>query len=461
MINVGHVNVSVEKVTKCAKCGAKELTQDPDTLDTWFSSALWPFSTLGWPENTEDLKTFYPTNTLVTGYDIIFFWVVRMMFSAIEQTGTIPFKDVLIHGIVRDSQGRKMSKSLGNGIDPLEIVDKYSADALRFSLISGNSIGNDMRFLPEKLESAKNFGNKIWNVSKFVLMNIEDYNDDFKEINLMIEDRWILSRLNNLIKNVYTNMEEYNLGVALDNIYEFIWNEFCDWYVEIVKARLYDKENISRKAAQFVLKKVLEDSLKLLHPFMPFVTEKIYKSLNNNSKSIMISEFPKYREEQNNTSAENYIEEIKRIITEIRNVRAKMNVHPSKKAKLIIVTKTYENEAKQSSEFLKKLGFADTIIIKKDKIDIPQNAINILSSNLEVFIPFEELIDIKEEIARITKEKEKLLIEMEKVDNMLNNEGFIKKAPAQKVKEVEEKKKEYLGKLNNIEERMRKITNKE
>ncbi len=456
----GHVNVNVGKATQCEKCGAKELTQDQDTLDTWFSSALWPFSTLGWPEKTDDLKIFYPTNTLVTGYDIIFFWIVRMMFSAIEQTGTVPFKDILIHGIVRDSQGRKMSKSLGNGIDPLEIVDKYSADALRFSLISGNSIGNDMRFLPEKLEAAKNFGNKIWNVSKFVLMNIEDYNDDLKTPNLMIEDKWILSKLNNLIKDVYANMEEYNLGVALDNIYEFIWNEFCDWYVEIVKTRLYDKENKSRETAQFILKTVLEDSLKLLHPFMPFVTEKIYKSINNNSKSIMISEFPKYNEKQKDISAENYIEEIKKVITEIRNVRAKMNVHPSKKAKLIIVTNIYENEIKQSSEFLKKLGFADKIIIKKDKIDIPQNSISVLSSNLEIFIPFEELIDIKEEIARITKEKEKLLIEMERVDNMLNNDGFINKAPTQKVKEIKERKKEYTERLNNIEMRIRQLDNK-
>ena len=450
-----HENVSIEKPTHCEKCGSSELTQDQDTLDTWFSSALWPFSTLGWPEETDDFKTFYPTSTLVTGYDIIFFWIVRMMFSAIEQTGKAPFKDVLIHGIVRDSQGRKMSKSLGNGIDPLEIIDKYSADALRFSLISGNSIGNDMRFLPEKLEAAKNFANKIWNASKFVLMNIEDYDKNNENLNLMIEDRWILAKLNELIKDVNSNIEEYNLGVALDNIYEFIWNEFCDWYVEIVKPRLYDKENNSRKTAQFVLSKVLEDSLKLLHPFMPFVTEKIYKCLCNNS--IMISEFPKYNENQEDIVAKEYIEEVKKVITEIRNIRAKMNVHPAKKTKLIIVTNKYENEIKESSEFLKKLGFADTIIIQKDKNNIPQNAISVLSSNLEIFIPFEELIDIKEEIERIQKEKAKLLVEMERVNNMLNNEGFINKAPANKVQEIKERKQSAEEKLNNIEERIKQL----
>ncbi len=453
----GHINVSVEKVEQCEKCGSTELTQDQDTLDTWFSSALWPFSTLGWPENTEDFKTFYPTNTLVTGYDIIFFWVVRMMFSALEQTGKVPFKDVLIHGIVRDSQGRKMSKSLGNGIDPLEIIDRYSADALRFSLISGNSIGNDMRFLTEKLEAAKNFANKIWNVSKFVLMNIEDYDENVEKLNLKVEDKWLLTKLNKLIQQVYSNMEEYNLGVAIDSIYNFIWNEFCDWYVEIVKPRLYDKGNLSRKTAQYVLNKVLGDSLKLLHPFMPFVTEKIYRNLYNKDESIMISEFPKYDEKQVYTIAENYIEEVKKVITEIRNVRAKMNVHPAKKTKLIAVTNIYENEVKESNEFLKKLGFADKIIIQKYKENIPQNAISVLSSNLEIFIPFEELIDIKEEIERIKKEKEKLLIEIEKVDNMLNNEGFINKAPTKKVQEIRDRKQDLTEKLNNIEERIKQI----
>ena len=454
-----HINVSVEKVSKCEKCSSEELTQDQDTLDTWFSSALWPFSTLGWPDETKDFKTFFPTNTLVTGYDIIFFWVVRMMFSSIEQTGKVPFKDVLIHGIVRDSQGRKMSKSLGNGIDPLEIVDKYSADALRFSLISGNSIGNDMRFLPEKLESAKNFANKIWNASKFVLMNIENYDGEIKELNLRVEDKWILSKLNKLIQEIHINMDNYDLGVALDKIYGFIWNEFCDWYIEIVKPRLYDKQDDSRKTAQYTLNKVLQDSLKLLHPFMPFVTERIYKCLFNSDESIMISKFPEYDETLLYNNEEDYIEEVKKVITEIRNIRAKMNVHPAKKAKLIIITKIYENEIKESTEFLKKLGFAETIKVQTEKNDIPQNAINVLSSNLEVFIPFEELVDIKEEIERIQKEKEKLLIEIEKVDNMINNPGFINKAPAEKVQETREKKQEFEEKLKNIEERIVELNN--
>ena len=456
----GHKNVSIEKPKNCEKCGETKLVQDQDTLDTWFSSALWPFSTLGWPDKTDDFKTFYPTNTLVTGYDIIFFWIVRMMFSAIEQTGEVPFKDVLIHGIVRDSQGRKMSKSLGNGIDPIEIIDKYSADALRFSLISGNSIGNDMRFSPEKLEAAKNFANKIWNASKFVLMNIEDYDGSVQIEELMPEDKWILTKLNKLIQEVSINIDEYNLGVALDSIYEFIWNEFCDWYIEIVKPRLYDKTNSSRKVAQYVLNKVLGDSLKLLHPFMPFITEKIYRNLCNSDESIMISKFPKYDEKQIYTLEENYIEEVKKVITEIRNVRAKMNVHPAKKTKLIVVTNLYENEIKVSIEFLKKLGFADTIIIQENKKDIPQNVISVLSSNLEIFIPFEELIDIKEEMERMQKEKEKLQVEMEKIDGMLNNEGFINKAPAQKVQEIRNRKQELTEKLNNIEARVKQINNK-
>ena len=457
----GHKNVSIEKPEHCEKCGETNLVQDSDTLDTWFSSALWPFSTLGWPEKTDDFKTFYPTNTLVTGYDIIFFWIVRMMFSAIEQTGEVPFKDVLIHGIVRDSQGRKMSKSLGNGIDPIEIIDKYSADALRFALISGNSIGNDMRFSPEKLEAAKNFANKIWNASKFVLMNIEDYDGSVQIEGLMPEDKWILTKLNKLIQEVSLNIDEYNLGIALDSIYEFVWNEFCDWYIEIVKPRLYDKTNSSRKVAQYVLNKVLGDSLKLLHPFMPFVTEKIYRNLYNSDESIMISKFPKYDEKQVYTLEENYIEEVKKVITEIRNVRAKMNVHPAKKTKLIVVTNLYENEVQASIEFLKKLGFADTIIIQKEKVDIPQNVISVLSSNLEIFIPFEELIDIKEEMERMQKEKEKLLLEMEKIDGMLNNEGFINKAPAQKVQEIRNRKQELTEKLNNIEERVKQINDKQ
>ena len=450
----GHINVDITKPEKCEKCGSTKLTQDPDTLDTWFSSALWPFSTLGWPEETEDFKTFFPTNTLVTGYDIIFFWVVRMMFSSLEQTGKVPFKDVLMHGIVRDSQGRKMSKSLGNGIDPLEIIDKYSADALRFSLISGTTAGNDMRFMPEKLEAASNFANKVWNAAKFVLMNLEDYDNNNEKIELRIEDKWILSKLNTLITEVKVNMDNYDLGVALDKIYTFIWNEFCDWYIEIAKTRLYNKENTTRKTAQYVLNKVLGDSLKLLHPFMPFVTEKIYKELYNNDESIMISTYPEYSKDLEFKDEEQAVEELKEVITGIRNARAKMNVHPSKKSKLIFVTKKYANIIKESEEFLKKLGFGEEIEIRENKENIPQNAVSIVSSNLELFIPFEDLVDIKEEIERLEKEKAKVLVEKEKTDKMLSNPGFVAKAPAAKVEEEKEKQAKFNEMIKTIEERI-------
>ena len=452
----GHINVDVEKPTKCEKCGCKDLTQDTDTLDTWFSSALWPFSTLGWPEMTEDYKTFFPTNVLVTGYDIIFFWVVRMMFSSLEQTGDIPFKDVFIHGIVRDSQGRKMSKSLGNGIDPLEIIEKYSADSLRFSLISGTTAGNDMRFMPEKLEAAGNFGNKVWNAAKFVLMNLEDYEPD-NNLCLKLEDKWILSKLNTLILEIKVNMDNYDLGVALDKIYSFIWNEFCDWYIEIVKPRLYNKEDSSRKTAQYVLNKVLGDSLKLLHPFMPFVTEKIYKELYNNDASIMIASYPEYNKDLEFKNDEKALEELKTIITGIRNIRANMNVHPSKKSKLIVITDRYENIIKESEEFLKKLGFAEEIEVRKERIDIPRNAVNVVSKELEVFMPFEDLVDIKEEIERLEKEKSKVLIEKEKTDKMLSNPGFIEKAPAQKVEEEKQKQAKFNEMIKSIEERIAKL----
>ena len=450
----GHINVEIEKPEKCAKCGSTRLIQDPDTLDTWFSSALWPFSTLGWPEETDDFKTFFPTNTLVTGYDIIFFWVVRMMFSSLEQTGKVPFKDVFIHGIVRDSQGRKMSKSLGNGIDPLEIIDNYSADALRFSLISGTSAGNDMRFMPEKLEAASNFANKVWNAAKFALMNLEDYDNSNEKIELCIEDKWILSKLNTLIAEVKANMDNYDLGVALDKIYTFIWNEFCDWYIEIVKTRLYNKENATRKTAQYVLNKVLGDSLKLLHPFMPFVTEKIYKELYNNDESIMISTYPEYSKDLEFKDEEQAVEELKEVITGIRNARAKMNVHPSKKSKLIFVTKKYTDIIKESEEFLKKLGFGEEIEIRENKENIPQNAVSIVSSNLELFIPFEDLVDIKEEIERLEKEKAKVLVEKEKTDKMLSNPGFVAKAPAAKVEEEKVKQAKFNEMIKTIEERI-------
>ena len=456
----GKINVEIERPEKCSKCGSKNLEQDPDTLDTWFSSALWPFSTLGWPEETEDFKTFFPTSTLVTGYDIIFFWVVRMMFSSLEQTGKVPFKDVFIHGIVRDSQGRKMSKSLGNGIDPLEVIEKYGTDSLRYSLVSGTSAGNDMRFMPEKLEAAGNFGNKIWNAAKFVLMNLEDVDKDlFKSeiqtLELQIEDKWILSKLNTLIKEVTVNMDNYDLGVALDKIYTFIWNEFCDWYIEIVKTRLYDKENPTRKTAQYVLNRVLGDALKLLHPFMPFITEKIYKELYNNDESIMIAEYPEHNEKLNFKKQEEQIEQIKELITGIRNVRTKMNVHPSKKSKLIFIAKPeYKEVIKESEGFIKKLGFGEEIEIKEEKTNIPQNAVNVVTADLEVFIPFEDLVDIEEEKQRLEKEKEKILAEKEKTDKMLGNPGFLAKAPASKVEEEKEKLAKFNEMLESIENRI-------
>ena len=453
----GHINVEIERPEKCEKCGSTKLIQDQDTLDTWFSSALWPFSTLGWPEEKEDFKTFFPTNTLVTGYDIIFFWVVRMMFSSLEQTGKVPFKDVFIHGIVRDSQGRKMSKSLGNGIDPLEIIDNYSADALRFSLISGTSAGNDMRFMPEKLEAAGNFANKVWNAAKFVLMNLEDYDNSNQKVELCIEDKWVLSKLNTLIAEVKVNMDNYDLGVALDKIYTFIWNEFCDWYIEIAKTRLYNKESATRKTAQYVLNKVLGDSLKLLHPFMPFVTEKIYKELYNNDESIMISTYPEYSKDLEFKDEEQAIEELKEVITGIRNSRAKMNVHPSKKSKLIFVTKEYTDIIKESEEFLKKLGFGEEIEIRENKENVPQNAVSIVSSNLELFIPFEDLVDIKEEIERLEKEKAKVLVEKEKTDKMLSNPGFVAKAPVAKVEEEKAKQEKFKEMIKTIEERIENL----
>jgi len=456
----GEINVALETPEKCSKCGSTKLTQDPDTLDTWFSSALWPFSTLGWPEKTEDFETFYPTNTLVTGYDIIFFWVVRMMFSALEQTGEVPFKDIFIHGIVRDSLGRKMSKSLGNGIDPLEIIEQYGADSLRFSLISGTSSGNDMRFLPEKIETAGNFANKIWNAAKFVLMNLEDYNENY-EIdynNLKEEDKWILSKLNTLAKEVEININNYDLGVAIDKIQGFIWNEFCDWYIEIVKTRLYAKEDSSRPVAQYVLNKVLGDSLKLLHPFMPFVTEKIYKQLYNNDKTIMIASYPKYVQELDFKEAEKNIEQIKEAIVGIRNVRTKMNVHPAKKSTLIFITKDYAKFIEESAEFIKKLGFAENIEIREKRIAIPKNAVNVVTSELEIFIPFEDLVDIKEEIARLEKEKEKILVEKAKTDKMLSSEGFIAKAPPAKVEEERQKLIKFNEMIETIDERIKSLT---
>ena len=453
----GEINVAKEKPHTCKKCGSENLKQDEDTLDTWFSSALWPFSTLGWPEETEDYKTFFPTNVLVTGYDIITFWVSRMITSSIELTGKNPFKDVLIHGIVRDSQGRKMSKSLGNGIDPIEIIEKYGADSLRFSLIQGTTPGNDIRYMPEKLDQASNFANKLWNASKFVLMNLEDYDGNIYEDNLCYEDKWILSKLNTLVQEVSNNIEKYDLGVASQKIYDFIWNEFCDWYIEIVKLRLYDKENKTRKSAQYVLNKVLCDALKLLHPIMPFITEEIYTKLYNEDESIMISNWPKYEEKYNFKDEEQKIEKIKEIIIGIRNIRNNMNVHPSKKSKLIFVSTEYKNVIENSKEFLEKLGFANEIIVQNNKDGIDSNAISILLDGIETYIPFEELVDLEAEKQRLQEEKQKLIYEVERCEKMLSNPGFVNKAPEAKVNAEKEKLEKYKAMLENTEERLQKL----
>jgi len=455
----GHTNVSKTAPSKCEKCGSNKMHQDEDCLDTWFSSALWPFSTLGWPHNTEDLETFYPTNVLVTGYDIIFFWVARMIFSGLELMKQKPFSDVLIHGIVRDSQGRKMSKSLGNGIDPLEVIEQYSTDALRFSLVLGITAGNDIRYMPEKLDQASNFANKLWNAAKFVLMNLEGIEKlpKIEEIDLSTlkyEDKWILSKLNDLTKEVSENMNNYDIGVATQKVYDFIWNEFCDWYIEIVKTRLYSEDAESKLTAQIVLNTVLMNSLKLLHPIMPFVTEEIYTKLYNTDESIMISEFPEFKAKWDFSAEESGIEKLKEIIVGIRNLRANLNVHPSKKSELIVVTKAFKDLIIKSEGFLKKLGFSEKITIQEDKTGIAQNAMSILTNGIEVYIPFEELVDIEEERKRLEEEKKKVLAEIERATKMLSNPGFVNKAPEAKINEEKAKLEKYKEMLRSIEERL-------
>lgn len=450
----GEIHVSRTMPEKCTKCGSTHLTQDQDTLDTWFSSALWPFSTLGWPEETEDLKTFYPTNTIITGYDIISLWISRMIISGLEYLGKKPFSDIIIHGLVRDEHGVKMSKSLGNGVDPLEVVEKYGADALRFSLILGISFGNDIRYIPAKVEQGANFANKLWNASKFVLMNLEDYDEKYDLSKLAIEDKWILSKANRLAKEMATNIDNYDLGVATQKIYDFIWNEFCDWYIEIVKTRLYDKTCQTRKEAQFTLNTVLEYSLKMLHPIMPFVTEEIYTKLYNNDETIMISEWPQFKDEFNFEEEENNIEMLKNIIGEIRNVRNNMNVHPSRKSKLIFVTEKYENLIRQSEQFLLKLGFGEEILVQPNKENIPSNAISIMGQDLELYIPFEDLVDLAAEKERLEGEKAKLESEVARAKKMLSNPGFVAKAPESKINEEKEKLAKYEEMLKNTVERL-------
>ena len=467
----GHMNVAKEKPEKCEKCGSDKLHQDEDSLDTWFSSALWPFSTLGWPNTeNEDYKRFYPTNVLVTGFDIITFWISRMMTQGLELTNQNPFKDVVVHGIVRDSQGRKMSKSLGNGIDPIEIIEKYGADALRFSVLSGTTMGNDIRYMPEKLEQASNFANKIWNAAKFIINNLATKEEiiafgdsikdketgKYKSEGLRIEDRWILNKLDNLIITVTKNIEEYDLGIALDNIYSFIWNEFCDWYIEMVKTRLYSEDRQEKVQVSFVLNYVFGDALKLLHPFMPFVTSEIYENLiNYNDKELMMTNWPKEKQRVDYDEDDDIIEKVKQIIVEIRNIRSTKNIHPSKKSELIFVTERYIEELNQIKDILLKLGFANKVTVKNNKEEIPENTINIIKDGIELYIPLEGLIDVEEEKKRLEEEKKRLEAEVARCEKMLSNPGFVNKAPESKIKEEKDKLAKYQEMLEKVKQSLK------
>ena len=455
----GEIHVAKSMPEKCSKCGCEHLTQDPDTLDTWFSSALWPFSTLGWPNETEDLQTFYPTNTLVTGYEIIPLWVSRMIFSGLEYVGKKPFSDVIIHGMVRDDQGRKMSKTLGNGVDPLDVIAEYGTDALRFSLILGITFGNDIRYIPAKVEQGSNFANKLWNASKFVLMNLDGFTGEYDKSKLCAEDKWILSKINTLAKEISQNVDNYDLGVACQRIYDFIWNEFCDWYIELVKPRLYDENCATRAEAQFTLYTVLINSLKMLHPIMPFVTEEIYQELPNTEDSIMITAFPEYTDEFAYEAEETEIEMLKELIVGIRNIRNNMNVHPSKKSELIFVTTKYNDLIEASKAFLEKLGFANKIIIQDSKVGIDPNAISIIAQDLELYIPFNDLVDIAAEIERLTKEKETAQSELNRAQGMLSNEKFVSKAPEKLIAGEKEKVAKYTEMIEKIDERLKELNN--
>ena len=449
----GEIVVAKTAPDTCPKCGGHHFEQDEDTLDTWFSSALWPFSTLGWPEKTEDLDYFYPTDVLVTGYDIIFFWVIRMVFSGIEQTGKCPFHTVLIHGLVRDSLGRKMSKSLGNGIDPLEVIDKYGADALRMTLITGNAPGNDMRFYWERVENSRNFANKVWNASRFIMMNIEKAPDSNVELkDLTLADKWILSKVNTLAKDVTENLDKYELGIGLQKVYDFIWEEFCDWYIEMVKPRLYNDEDSTKAAAIWTLKTVLIQALKLLHPFMPFITEEIFCNLQDEEESIMISSWPEYQEAWNFAEDEKAAEIIKEAVRSIRNVRTSMNVPPSKKAKVYVVSENEEllNVFEHSKAFFASLGYASQVEIQKTKDGIQDDAVSAVIPQAAIYMPFAELVDIEKEIARLKAEEKRLTGELARVNGMLNNEKFISKAPAAKVEEEKAKLLKYSQMMEQV-----------
>lgn len=456
----GEIVVSKEAPETCPKCGGTHLKQDEDTLDTWFSSALWPFSTLGWPEKTEELEYFYPTDVLVTGYDIIFFWVIRMVFSGFEQTGKCPFHTVLIHGLVRDSQGRKMSKSLGNGIDPLEVIDKYGADALRMTLITGNAPGNDMRFYWERVEASRNFANKVWNASRFIMMNLEKVPDAKAGLSdLTMADKWILSKVNTLAKDVTENLDKYELGIALQKVYDFIWEEFCDWYIEMVKPRLWNDEDTTRAAAIWTLKTVLINSLKLLHPYMPFITEEIFCNLQDEEPSIMVSRWPEYRTDWDFATEEHAVETIKEAVRAIRNVRTSMNVPPSKKAKVYVVSEQQEllDIFEHSKVFFATLGYAGEVSLQKDKTGIADDAVSAVIPNAAIYMPFAELVDISKEIERLTKEKERLAGELKRVNGMLNNEKFVSKAPEAKINEEKAKLEKYSQMMEQVEARLAQL----
>ena len=456
----GEIVVAKEMPSVCPKCGCTHFTQDEDTLDTWFSSALWPFSTLGWPEKTEDLDYFYPTNVLVTGYDIIFFWVIRMVFSGYEQKGKCPFSDVLIHGLVRDEQGRKMSKSLGNGIDPLEIIEQYGADALRLTLVTGNAPGNDMRYSEKKIIASRNFANKVWNASRFMLMNIEKADlSNVSLADLTPADKWILSKANSLVKEVTDNMEKYDFGVAVAKLNDFIWEEFCDWYIEMVKPRLYNEEDTTKAAALFTLKKVLTISLKLLHPYMPFITEEIFCSLQDEEESIMVSEWPVFEEEFDFKAEENEVEMIKNAVRNIRNLRADMNVPPSKKASVYVVSEKEEVRRvfEDSKVFFATLGYASEVHVQADKAGIAEDAVSTVIPDAVIYMPFAELVDVEKEIARLEKEAGRLEGEIKRAKGMLSNERFVSKAPAAKVEAEKEKLEKYTAMAAQVAERLSQL----
>ena len=455
----GEMVVSKNAPEKCPKCGCTHMTQDPDTLDTWFSSALWPFSTLGWPEKTEDLDYFYPNDVLVTGYDIIFFWVIRMIFSGYEQMGKAPFHTVLFHGLVRDSQGRKMSKSLGNGIDPLEGIDKYGADALRLTLITGNAPGNDMRFYWERVEASRNFANKVWNASRFIMMNLEGMEVTKPAISdLAPEDKWILSAVNTLTKDVTENMDKFELGIAVQKVYDFIWDEFCDWYIEIAKVRTYKKDEDARAAnsALWTLRTVLGQALKLLHPYMPFITEEIYCTLNPQEETIMLADWPVYKEEWNFPAEEEMLAHVKELVKGIRNLRTEMDVPPSRKAKVFIVSE--DKALCETFESMKKtyqnLISASEIDVQSDKAGIGEDAVSVVIPGAVVYMPLEDLVDMEKEKERLLKEEERLKKELARSHGMLNNEKFVSKAPAAKIQEERDKLAKYEQMMATVQERL-------